>query len=145
MPTVLACLVASCASQPSGESYVRQKTPVEIRSGKAVTIALHLSQSGVNDVGLRCPPDVWQTLTNKTGSITVRLVSSDQPGTVVQATHPNGDGTSWFTRIPNTHYMFCVRGGNSANTAVEIIFSYTPDMVSPAEIIVGKTQSDTGR
>jgi hypothetical protein len=142
--SVLACVITSCASQPPGEGYVHQKIPIEIQSGKAVTVEIHLSYSGVNDVGIRCSPEVWNALTNGTQAITVRLKSSNKKGTDIYGVHPGGGGAGFLHLISDVHFLFEIYGGNYAKASVEITFPNAPPGVTHAEIIVGKTPEDTG-
>src|SRR6267378_8686529 len=73
--SVLACILLSCAGI-SRDSFVLQKIPIEIQSGKPVRIEIHsLSGNGVNSVGIRCSQEAWNSLTNGTKSIAVRLIS----------------------------------------------------------------------
>jgi hypothetical protein len=139
---VLACIVSSCASQPPGERFVRQKIPVEIQSGKPVTIEIRsLSGNGENHVGIRCSPEVWNTLTNSTKSLTVRLISSNKKGTNIGGISP-GSGRRW--PIESFHYLFYISGEYHAKASVEITFPNAPAGVTRAEIIVCKTPADTG-
>jgi hypothetical protein len=140
----LVSVFASCASMTPDEQYVRQKIPIEIQSGKAVTVEIHLSYSGVNDVGIRCSPEVWNALTNGTQAITVRLKSSNKKGTDIYGVHPGGGGAGFLHLISDVHYLFEIYGGNYAKASVEITFPNTPPGVTHAEIIVGKTPEDTG-
>jgi hypothetical protein len=143
--SVLACVITSCASQPPGEGYVRQKIPIEIQSGNAVTIEISsLSGNGVNDIGIRCSPEVWNALTNGTKSITVRLKSSNKPDTNIGGVDPSSGGTAFLGYIPNVHYLFYIGGRYRTKASVEITFANAPAGVTPAEIIVCKTPSDTG-
>jgi hypothetical protein len=140
--SVLVCIVSSCAPQPSSERFVRQKIPIEIQSGKPVTVEIHsLSGNGENDVGIRCSPDVWNALTNGTKSITVRLKSSDKKGTQIGGISP-GSGRRW--PIESFHYLFYIGGEYHAKASVEITFPNAPAEATRAEIIVDKTPADTG-
>ena len=143
--SVLACVSTSCASLSPGEGYVRQKIPIEIQSGKPVTIEISsLSGNGVNDIGIRCSPEVWNALTNGTKAITVRLKSSNKPDTNIGGVDPNSGGTAFLGYIPNVHYLFYIGGRYRAKASVEITFANAPARVIPAEIIVCKTPADTG-
>jgi hypothetical protein len=140
---VLACIVSSCAAQPPGEEFVHQKIPIEIQSGKTVTVEIHLSYNGPDDVGIRCPPEVWNALTNGTRGITARLKSSDDKNTKIYGVNPGGAGGYFLNRIPNVYYLFEIHGGNKAKASVEITFPNAPAGITHAEIIVGKTPEET--
>lgn len=143
--SVLACIFTSCASQPPGEQFVRQKIPIEIQRGKTVTIEIHsLSGNGWNDVGIRCSPEVWNVLTNSTKTISVRLKSSNKPDTKVGGIDPSSGGTAFLGYIPNVHYLFYIGGRYRAKASVEITFPNAPAEATSAEIIVCKTPADTG-
>lgn len=142
---VLACIFSSCASQLSGERFVSQKIPIEIQSGKAVTIEIHaLSGNGPNDVGIRCSPEVWNALTNSTKTITVRLISSDKKSARIYGVHPGGTAAGFLYLIPDVHYLFEIDGEYHAKASVEITFPNAPTEPTRAEIIVCKTPADTG-
>jgi hypothetical protein len=142
---VLACICSSCASEPPDVQFVRQRIPVEIQRGKSLTIEIHsLSGNGVNDVGIRCSPEVWNALTNSTKAIEVRLKSSNKPSTQIGGVNPGSSGTAFLGYIPNVHYLFYISGEYRAKASVEIAFPNAPAGVTPAEIIVCKTPADTG-
>ena len=141
----LMCIVSSCASQPPGEGYVRQKIPIEIQSGKPVTIEISsLSGNGENDVGIRCSPEVWNALTNGTETITVRLKSSNKKGTEIYGVYPSRGPSGFLYLIKDVHHLFTIRGQYRATALAEITFPNTPAGITHAEIIVCKTPSDTG-
>jgi hypothetical protein len=140
----LMCIFSSCGPQPSGEQYVRQKIPIEIQSGKTVSIEFNLSGNGPNDVGIRCKPEVWNVLTNGAKTIIVRLKSSDNKNTEVSAVNPGGNAAGFLYLIPDVHYLFEIAGEYHAKASVEITFPNAPSGVTPAEIIVCKTPADTG-
>jgi hypothetical protein len=142
---VLFCLAASCASTTPEQYAVRQKIPIEIQADKPVTIEIHsLSGNGANEVGIRCPYEVWNVLTNSSKKITVRLKSSNKPDTQVGGVNP-GSGSPYFLGyVPNVHYLFYIGGQFHAKAPVEIIFPNVPPGVTHAEILIGKTPADTG-
>ena len=143
--SVLACIISSCASQTPGERLVRQKTPIEIQSGKTTTVEIHaLSGNGPNDVGIRCSPEVWNALTNGTKNITVQLKSSNKNGTKIYGVHPGGTAAGFLYLIPDVHYLFEIGGVYHAKASVEITFPNVPAEATRAEIIVCKTPADTG-
>ena len=127
------------------QQFVRQKIPVEIQKGKPFTIEIHsLSGNGVNDVGIRCSSDVWNTLTNGTKAVEVRLKSSNDPSTQIGGVDPASSGTAFLGYIPNVHYLFYISGQYRAKASVEITFLNAPEGTTTAEIIVCKTPADTG-
>jgi len=127
------------------KQYVRQTIPVEIQSGKPVTIEISsLSGNGVNDVGIRCSPEAWNTVTNGTKAIEVRLKSSTRPNTQIGGIDPASSGTAFLGYISNVHYLFYISGEYRAKAAVEITFPNAPEGTTHAEIIVCKTPTDTG-
>jgi hypothetical protein len=138
----LVCVDSSCKTQPTGEGYVSEKTPIEIQGGKPVTIEIYsLSGNGENQVGVRCSPEAWSSLTNSTESITVRLKSSDKRSTQIGGISPGG-GRLW--PVESFHYLFYISGEYHTKASVEITFPNAPLGVTPAEIIVCKTPADTG-
>jgi len=142
---VLLCILSSCAPQPPDKQFVRQAIPVEIQSGKTVTIEIHhLSGNGANDVGIRCSPEVWNVLTNGTKNITVRLKSSDKNKTEIYGVSPGSGDPYFLGYVPNVHYLFLIGGEYHANATVEITFPNAPAEVTHAEIIVGKPPADSG-
>jgi hypothetical protein len=123
--------------------FVRQRIPVEIQRGKPLTIEIHsLSGNGVNDVGILCSSDVWNSLTNGTKAIEVRLKSSNKPSTEIGGVNP-GSGGAFLGYIPNVHYLFYISGEYRAKASVEISFQNAPAEAARVEIIVGKTPADT--
>jgi hypothetical protein len=141
--SVLACVSTSCASQPPGEQYVRQKISIEVQSGKPITVEIRVSGNGPNDIGIRCSPEVWNTLTNGTKVIAVRLKSSDKEGVKIGGIDPGSGGTAFLGYMPNVHYLFYIHGSHT-KASVEITFPNAPSGVTPAEIIVCKTPVDSG-
>jgi hypothetical protein len=125
------------------QQYVRQKIPVEIESGKPVTVEINLSGNGVNDVAIKCPPEVWNALMRPTKAIEVRLTSSDHPKTAIGGVDPTSGGTAFIGSLPNVHYLFYVYGEQNAKASMEITFPDAPPGTTRAEIIVGKTPADT--
>jgi hypothetical protein len=123
---------------------VRQKIPTEIQSEK--TVGIHISVSALNDVGIRCSPEVWDALTNGTKNIVVRLVSSNKEGTVIGGVGIGSNGTTGFCGryIPDCHYLFYIQGDYRAKALVEITFPSAPPGITHADIIVCKSTSDFG-
>src|SRR5450432_2414238 len=116
---VLMCIFSSCAPQPAGEQFVHQKIPIEIQSGKTVTIEIHhLSGNGWNDVGIRCSPEVWNSLTNGTKSVTVQLKSSNKNKTEIGGVSPGSGDPYFLGYVPNVHYLFLIGGEYHANAMV---------------------------
>jgi len=130
----------------SPEQYaVRQKIPVQIEANKPVTVEISsLSGNGVNEVGIQCSPEIWNSLTNETKNISVRLVSSSKPGTQIGGV-ALGSGFGFFLGyVTNAHYLFYIGGKYHAKASVEIVFSNAPPGVTRADILIGKTPADTG-
>jgi len=97
----------------------------------------------MNCVGIRCSPEVWNTLTNGTKAIAVRLKSSNKPRTEIGGVDPHSSSTGFLEHLPNVHYLFWINGEPRAKASVEIIFPNALDGTRRAEIIVGKTPIDT--
>jgi hypothetical protein len=142
----VACfLFSSCKPQSPEGQFVRQEIPIQIQSGKPVSVEINsLSGNGVNDVGIRCPPEVWKVLTNGTRAITVRLKSSNKANTEIGGVDPRTGGTSFLGYISNVHYLFYISGERDAEASVEIAFPNTPQEATRAVIIICKTPADTG-
>ncbi len=135
----LPCIFTSCASQRPGERFVLQRIPIEIQPGKSVEV--HMRTTGANQVGIRCSPDVWNTLTNSSESITVQLISSNKKGTRIGGVSP-GAGRQW--PIESFYYLFNISGAYRAKASVEITFRNAAPGVTHAEIIVCKDPADFG-
>jgi hypothetical protein len=135
----LACIFASCASQPSGERFVLQKIPIEIQSGKGIEVQMRTT--GGNEVGIRCSPEAWNTLTNSAQSVTARLISSNKKGTFIYDIRP-GAGKMW--PIESFHYLFQIYGEYRAKALVEITFGNVAPGVTHVELIVCKHPADFG-
>jgi len=141
----LTCLLSSCAPLTPEEHFVRQKISIEIHSDKTVTVEIHhLSGYGWNDVGIRCSPEIWNTLTNGTKNFTVKLIASNKNDTKIAGVSLVSGDPYFLGRVPNVHYLFLIGGEYKANATVEITFPNTPTETTHAEIIVGKTPADTG-
>jgi hypothetical protein len=124
--------------------YIRQSIPVEIESGKPITIQIQsLSGNGANDIGIRCSPEVWKVLGKNVEAVTVRLKSSDTPNTEIGGIGPRRGGGAFLGYIPNVNYLFYISGEHGAKASVEITFPDAPPGKSNADIIVGKTPIDT--
>jgi hypothetical protein len=141
---MLACGVWSCKEQSPAEYYTSQRIPIEVQSGKAVTVKITLSGNGPNDVGIRCSPEVWQALTSGPKTITARVTSSSESGTVLDGVQPGGTADGFLYLIPDVKFLFEISGGHNATAVVEITFPNGPTVATPAEIVVGKTPADTG-
>jgi len=125
--------------------FVHQKIPIDIQSGKPVTIEISsLSGNGVNDVGIQCAPEVWNALTNGKKTVEVQLKSSDKPKTEIGGIDPASSGTAFLGYITNVHYLFYISGEYHAKASVEITFPNAPPGTTHTEIIVCKTPADTG-
>ena len=125
------------------EQFVRQKIPVEIQTGRTVTVEIKsLSGNGNNDIAILCSPELWNSLTNGTKNITVRLKNSSSSDTSIEAVDP-GHGGIFLGYLTNVYYLFKIGGPRHAKATVEITFPNGPDKPTPAEIIVGKTVIDT--
>jgi hypothetical protein len=124
--------------------FVRQKMPIDIQSGKPFTIEISsLSGNGVNDIGIQCTPEVWNTLTNSGKNVEVRLKSSNKPKTQIGGIDTASSGTAFLGYITNVHYLFYISGEYHAKASVEITFPNAPPGTTHAEIIVCKTPIDT--
>jgi hypothetical protein len=137
---IIASGLSSCERQPPEVQYVRQKIPIEIQSGKPVTIEIILSGYGENQVGIRCSPEIWNVLAKEPKAIEVKLKSSDKPNTKIGGISP-GSGKRW--PIESFHYLFYIYGEYNAKASVEITFPNAPPGKTRAEIIVDKTPIDT--
>jgi hypothetical protein len=140
------CIIEACQhhpAQPAGEEYIHQKIPIEIERGKAITVEIRLSGSAANDVGIRCSPETWQTLTNSANGIAVALKSSTKTGTQIYGADVKFGGGYFLGYVTNVHYLFEISGKRHAKASVEITFPTAPPGVTHAEIIVGKTPEDT--
>ena len=135
-----AMLSLGCKAEADAR-FIRQQTPIEIQSGKPITIDIRsLSGNGWNEVGIRCTPDTWQVLGSK-NKVTVRLISSNQEGTEIINVSP---GSHKLWPVESFYYLFSIGGEYRATASVEITFKNAPEGVTHAEIIVLKTPSDTG-
>lgn len=146
--SVMVCLCSQCSMTPD-QQYVREKIPIEIQSGKPITVKIHsLSGNGWNEVGIRCSSDVWQALRDGKNSIEVRLTSSSRNGTEVGDVSPGGynfDPRGYkLWPVDSFYYLFRIAGEYRARASVEITFKSAPEGVTHAEVIVLKTPSDTG-
>jgi len=141
--SVLACIFSSCASHPPDEAFfVRQKIPIEIQSGKPVTIEIRTpSPSGESEVGIRCSPEVWNALTNGTGSITVQLISSNKKGIQIARIPPGYDAQCPIKSFYDLFYLYGMYQFFPRAT-VQITFPNAPSGVTHAEIFVCRTPRD---
>lgn len=151
--SIVVMMCPSCGPMTPDEQFVRQKIPIEIQSGKPVTIKIRsLSGNGWNEVGIRCVPDVWRTLLDDKSNIAVHLTYSNKGGTEISKVSPGDLGITWGgggqTAIlwppESYHYLFSIGGRYRASASVEITFNRAPQGSTQAEIIVLKTPSDTG-
>ena len=139
----VAFAVSSCSKMSPDEYYIRQTIPIEIQHGKPVTIEISPSGNGLNDVGIRCPLEIWDALRKGTKVVEVRLVSSDKPKTEIGGTVPPGAGTEFLGHMPDVHYLFCIHGEHAAKATVAVTFPNGLTSATKAEIIVCKTPIDT--
>src|SRR5437879_5165517 len=141
MKTILQCLVfllfigavASCSSLPPGENLIRQKIPIEIQSGKPITIVICKSSSGgASEVGIRCSPEVWNVLTNSTQRISIQLVSSRWKGVTIDRSSLGYEPAS---PIQSFHDLFYLRGNYQlfSRATVQITFPNAPPGITHAE------------
>lgn len=138
----LASMISSCSSLPPGESLIRQKIPIEIQSGKPVTIIIHKSSpGGASEVGVRCSPEVWSILTNTTQSISIDLISSRWKKVRIERCSLGNDPLGPITGF---HDLFYLRGnyGPFTRATVQITFPNAPPGVTRAEILVCGTPWD---
>jgi hypothetical protein len=136
-------VLSSCGRQPPGERFVREVIPVVIEKDQPVVVEIRSLSVGLNNVGIRCPIEVWTTLTNSAKGITVHLKSSSVPDTQIGGIDTASGGTSFIGYIPNAHYLFYISGEPGANATVEITFPNAPRSATGAEIIVCKTPAET--
>ena len=142
---LMGAILSSCGTMSPEQQFVRQKIPVEIQRGKPITIEIaSLSGNGVNDVGIRCSTEVWNTLTNGSKAVEVRLKSSDRPKAEIGGLDPTSGGTAFLGYITNVHYLFYISGERHTKASVEITFTNAPAGITPAEIVVCETPADTG-
>ncbi|SRR6266511_1194285 len=135
---LLICVLSSCITRKPGDPwFIVQKVPIEIQRDKPINIQL-FTRGEVNDVGLRCSPEVWNALTNGTKSITVRLISSTKTATKIGGVDPGSSGRRGFGYIPSTHYLFYIGGKYHGRASVEITFPNAPTGVTRAEVIVAR-------
>jgi hypothetical protein len=124
------------------QQFVREKTAIEIQSGRPVTIKIRaLSGNGWNDVGIRCSPDIWEALARDSSHITVQLISSNKDGTQVINVAP-GQGKLW--PVESYYYLFAIGGHYGASASVQITFPSAPEGITHAEMLVLNTPADTG-
>jgi hypothetical protein len=138
------CFCSSCATSPPGESaLVLQRIPIEIQSGKPITVEIRVrSSGGQSEVGIRCPPEVWKTLTNGNSGIKVRLLSSNTNRAKI-ATIPIGYDS--YNRIKSMHDLFYLNGMYRLfpRVTVEITFPAAPAGTTHAEILVCRMATDS--
>ena len=95
--SIFAVGLSFCGRMTPEAQYIRQAIPVEIESGKPVTIQIQsLSGNGVNDIGIRCSPEVWKTLSKNAKAIKVHLKSSDKPSTEIGGIDPQRGGGAFL-------------------------------------------------
>jgi|SRR6266446_6647023 len=135
------CLFSWCMASADAQ-YVRQQIPIEIQSGRPVTIKIRsLSGNGWNEVGIRCSPDVWKTLMDGKNNVAVHLMASNKDGTRIVNVSP---GSHKLWPVDSFYYLFAIGGEYRADATVEITFQSAPEGLTNAEIVVLKTPSDTG-
>ena len=139
MKTVAQLIILSMAACPFSSCNspwycTRQKIPIDIQAGKTETVTIHTTWCSA--VGIRFSPAVWNTLTNGTNTIRVRLNSSNKKGTEIGGVNPGGLGYYGIGDLPNTHHLFYINGDYHTKASVEIIFPSAPAEATRAEIIV---------
>lgn len=140
---VTVTILSSCGNQQPGDRFVRQQIPVEIQKNQPVDVEIHSLSGDPNDVGIQCPIAVWTALTNNANTGAVRLKASNKPGAQIGAVDVSSGGTSFIGYIPNTHYLFYIRGERGADATVEITFSNAPAGLTAANIVVCKSPAET--
>lgn len=141
LSAALLCLFVSCDS--NREPYVLQKIPLQVHGNKPLEIKIDsLSGDGLNDVGIRCSAEFWDTV-SATSSVKVSLKSSSGRNVVICDVFPLGKPTGLMVYITNVHYLFAIRGERASDATVEVVFTNAPAEPSQVEIIVAKTVTDT--
>lgn len=102
-----------------------------------------LSGNGWNDVTVRCSPETWNSLTNSTNKIAVRLKNFSGPDTSTYGVDP-GHAATFLKYLTNVYYLFKIGGAHHSRATVEITFPNGPEKPVPAEINAGVTPADTG-
>jgi len=141
---LLACLLSSCVSHQLGDEwFVRQRIPIEIQSGKPITIIIRAtSPGGLSEVGIRCSTEVWTTLTNNTQDISIRLISSRWKGVTISRVPLGYDPQSGINSL---HDLFYLRGNYQMfmKATVQIAFPNAPTGVTHAEILICRTPEES--
>jgi hypothetical protein len=136
-------VVSSCASRAAGESsFIREAIPIEIQHGKPVTIEIHTrSPGGKSEVGIRCSPEVWNTLTNGTEAISIELVSSNKKNVQVFKIHSGYDAACPVKSFYDLCYLYGMNH-QFPKATVRIHFPNAPAGITRAEILVCRTSAD---
>ena len=92
-------------------------------------------------MGIRCSPEVWDSLTNSTHDITIQLISSRWNHVEIAKATP---GNVPLSPVKSYHDLFFVLGNYQLFTrvTVQISFPTAPAGVTHAEILVCSTPSD---
>jgi hypothetical protein len=133
--SVLACFATSC-SDVSDSSNIRQSIPVKLQ--KAVIFEVYSLRRQEYPVGICCPPEVWQRLTNSPNSIHASLASADSPETRIWGVGgTQADGND----IADFHYLFMI--GGSGNAVVRIVFPGEPPAAEHANIVIKRSPTQS--
>jgi hypothetical protein len=132
LPTVIAlvCLLSACG--PTKPETIVERIPIKVQ--KTVVVEVYsLTGPGTQEVGILCPTQAWQALTNSSDSIKVELLSSDSTNTQVFGIGP--DMVPLISAdAPGAHYIFSLSGKGKAT--VRIIFPNAPADISDGQIVV---------
>ena len=118
--------LSSCGEMSPEEHYIKEAIPIQIQRSKPITVKIRVSGNGVNDVGIRCSPQVWNVLLRSKHVIEVSLKSTDQDAVTIAEIDPGSGGTAFIAALPNVHYLFYIYGRPNASATVEISFLNAP-------------------
>jgi len=142
---LIVCILSSCATEPpTFDAMVRERISIQIHDSKPVTLVIHArSPGGVATVGIRCSPEVWNSLTGGTGQVEIQLISSRWKGVRIRKEAPMRHGvpdsdTSYYT-------LFSLLGNYQlfSKVKVEITFPSAPSEVTHGEILVFRMPTDS--
>ncbi len=142
---LIVCILSSCATGPPTEDdLIREKIPIEIQGSNPVRFVIHArSPGGVAMVGIRCSPEVWNSLTGGTNDIEIELVSSRWNDVKIRREALVRHGS----RDTDISYydLFSLLGNYQAFTkvAVQITFPKAPPGVTHAGILVFRMPTDS--